>query len=65
MKLNCNWQIPKCDWLGYNLCGHKLVAKQIWVLVQARPHLLAETLCRKMTVLGLKVAGKALINVVS
>ena len=28
--------------------GHKLVAEQIWVLVQARYHLLAETLRRKM-----------------
>ena len=28
----------------YFMCGHKLVAEQIWVLVQARPRLLAETL---------------------
>ena len=26
------------------MCGHKLVAEQIWVLVQARSHLLTETL---------------------
>ena len=30
------------------MCEHTLVAKQIWVLVQARSHLLAETLHRKM-----------------
>ena len=30
------------------MCGHKLVAEQIWVLVQARSHLLAETLSRTM-----------------
>ena len=33
------------------MCGHKLVAEQIWVLVQARYHLLTETLRRKMEVL--------------
>ena len=30
------------------MCRHKLVAEQIWVLMQARSHLLAETLHRKM-----------------
>ena len=30
------------------MCGHKVVAEQMWVLVQARPHLLAETLRKKM-----------------
>ena len=29
------------------MCGHKLVAELIWVLVQTRSHILAETLCRK------------------
>ena len=30
------------------MCGHNLVAEQIWVFVQARSHLLAETMHRKM-----------------
>ena len=30
------------------MCRHKLVAEQVWVLMQARPQMLAETLCRKM-----------------
>ena len=32
----------------YFMCGHNIVAEQIWVLVQARFHLLAETLRRQM-----------------
>ena len=34
------------------MCGLKLVAEQIWVLVEARPHLLAETLRRKVVHTG-------------
>ena len=30
------------------MCGHKLVAQQIWMLVKARPHLLAEGVHRKI-----------------
>ena len=35
-----------------SFCTHP-VAEQIWVLMQARPCLLAETLCRKMVWTGM------------
>ena len=40
--------------------GHKVVAEQIWGLVQARYHLLAETLRRKMEYDDLHVFATAL-----